>query len=399
MYTLGEWAYRVRYTLRRFVRALRSRFSVERLSGPIQRADHTASIIVAGTRPGGGYPASLVFATTPERALLADVPLWNLPSTLAQLSPSVDLVMARVDALSASLLFGQNYLRAPAAVTPYLKVPRVLRLLTTGRNRKGLRNDLNRVARNGFTCQLSHSEADLAEFYRDYYVPYARQRFGEHAFLVSHRLFRRRFKHGGLLWALRDDERVAGATFVHGRIVLRLEAIGARGGDTSIMQLGAFLALCWAQIEHAHALGCKEVNFGPSPAILTDGTLRFKRKFGARIVDGGCSSRRLLRWQELNPTVLALLATAPLVFQEQGRASAVTVLDTAKPASQETVTQAYRFLHMPGLHTIHLLSAAGFAEDVTAPPQSCLTDLSTLRDENLATLLASGALTHRAAQE
>jgi hypothetical protein len=397
MYTLEEWAYRVRTTLRGFLRALRSRFSVERLSGPIQRTGHLASIIVAGRQPGGGYPASLVFAGLPTRDLLNDVPLWALPRTLAQLTGSVDLVIARVDALSASVLFGRNYLRTPTAVTPYLKVPQVLRLLTTGNNRKGLRNDLNRVARNGLTCELSHSEADLAEFYRDFYVPYARQRFGEHAFVVSYRLFRRRFKYGGLFWALKDGQRVAGATFVHGRIVLRLEALGTRAGDTSIMQSGAFLALCWAEIEHAHALGCKEVNFGPSPAILTDGTLRFKRKFGTRIVDRGCSSRRLYRWYELNPTVLALLATAPTVFQEQGHSSVVTVLDAGKPASQEAVTQAYRFLRMPGLHTMHLLSGAGFADDVTPPPQSCLTDLSVLGNENLATLLASGALTQRAA--
>jgi hypothetical protein len=395
MYAMEEWAYRVRYTLRGFVRALRSRFSVERLSGPLQRTDHLASIVVAGRRPGGGYPASLIFAGSPGRSLLARVPLWALPRTLEQLTRSVDLLIARVDPLSARMLFGGNYLHTPAWVTPYLHIPQDLSLLTTGKHRKSLRNDLNRAARNGLRCQLSHSETDLAEFYHNFYVPYARQRFGEHASFVSFQLLRRRFKHGGLFWALRDGERVAGATFVHGRTLLRFEALGAAHGDPRPVGQGAFTALYWALIQHAGALGCKEVSFGPSSSVLTAGTLRYKRKFGARIVDGGYSDRRLLRWQELNPTVLALLATAPLVFEERGHPSAVTVLDTATPASQDDVTQAYRFLHMSGLHRIHLLSGAGFQEDVTAPPQACLTDLNTLGRENLAVLLSSGALGRR----
>jgi hypothetical protein len=392
---MEDWAYRVRYVLRGFVRALKARFSVERLSERTERYGHPTSIIVAAKRPGGGLPASLVFAGSPERTILDNVPLWALPRTLEQLTPTVDLVMARVDALSARMLFGSSYLSVPAWVTMHLDVPHDLSLLTTGKHRKGLRNDLNRVTRNGLTCELSHCEAELDGFYHEYYVPYARQRFGEHAAIVSLRVFRRRFRHGGLVWALLDGERVAGANFIHGRTVLRLEALGTRGGDPRPVRLGAFVALCWAQIQHAHAWGCKEISFGPSSTVLTAGTLRYKRKFGARIVDGGYSARRLLRWPKLNPTVLALLATAPLVFVEQGHPSAVRVLDVATPASRDEVRQAHRFLRMPGLHRIHLLSGAGFADDVTAPPQTCLTDLSTLANENLAALLSSGVLAER----
>jgi hypothetical protein len=199
-------------------------------------------------------------------------------------------------------------------------------------------------------------------------------------------------KHGGLFWVLREGKRLAGCTFVHGTIVYRLQAIGAAHGDPSILELGAFVALYWAQIQHAHTLGCKEISFGGSRAFLSDGTLRFKRKFGARIVDPGHSARRLLSWTELNPTVIALLKHAPLIFQEKRHLSALSILDCNRPATQDEVNQAHRFLRMPGLYAIHLLSASGFAANVIAPTHTRLVDVNALQSGNVPELLVADAL-------
>jgi len=392
MQAIEARAFPLRYALRGFVRALKTGFAVERLSGTTKRHGLPASIIVAGTRPGGGYPANQVFARAPKRVLLSSEPLWMLPRTLAELTPSADLVLARVDALSARMLFSSDYLHIPSWVTMRLEVPRDLCSPTAGKRAKSLRADLARVQQNRITCELSHSAADLEEFYHGFYVPYARQHFGQGARPVGLPVFLRRFEHGGLFWALQDGQRIAGGNFVAGSAMLRLEALGTRDGDRCIVEMGAFTALCWAQIKHAHALGCREVSFNASPGVLTDGTLRYKRKFGARIVDLGYSARRLLRWAKLNPTVVAVLATTPLIFQEQGHPSTLRALDVAKRASQDEVAQAYRFLRTPGLYRIHLLSPAGFADHVTAPPQTCLLDLRTIGEDNLATLLTSGAL-------
>jgi hypothetical protein len=397
VYEIQEWTYAVHYRLRGLVRSLKTPFPVVKLSGRTERSGPSASTIVAARQPRSAYLANLVFADSPEHALLDSVSLCALPRTLDRLTPSVELVMARVDTLSARLLFDANYLYTPQWVELWLKMPQNLKSLTTGYHKKGLRNDLRRVARNRLTCELSHSEADLEDFYRNFYAPYARQRFGKYAQFVDLRVFRRRYKRGGLFWALQNGKRVAGANFVHRPGVLRLEASGALDGDPNIVESGAFVALYWAQIQHAHALGCKAVNFGGSRGILTDGPLRYKRKFGARIVDRGYTSQWLIRWQKLNPSILALLAKAPLVFRERGHLSAVSVLDVAAPASRDEVAQAHRFLYTPGLYNLHLLSAAGFADDVIAPSQTCLTDLNTLGTENLAALLTSGALAERSA--
>ena len=395
MYALQERTYAVRYRLRTFARALRSRFPVVRLSGRTQRDGHHGSIIVAGRQPAATYLAEFIFASPPECTVLGNVPLWALPRMLASLTPSVDLVIGRVDTLSARLFFDSNYLHAPEWVELWLTVPADLSSLTTGYHNKGLKKDLRRVTRNGITCELSQSQADLEVYYHDFYVPYARLRFGAYSQLTSLAVLRRRLKYGGLRWALRDGQRLAGSTFVHGDIVYRSQTLGAAEGDASVLQSGAFVALYWAAIEHAHALGCKEVDFGGSQAILTDGTLRFKRKFGVRLVDRGYSARRVLRWSKLNPTVLTLLRTAPLIFQEGRHLSALSMLDLDQPAEPDEVRQAYRFLRMPGLYGIHLLSAAGFTRDVTAPPRTCLVDLYALRNGDLSELLSAGMLESR----
>jgi hypothetical protein len=377
--------------LSRLLSAITNRYTVTRLQARTTQRGLPASVLVVGTAPRAHYLAEIFLQASSTGTPLGAVPLWALPRTLEQLAGSVDLVVARVGPRWARLLFGHHYLCVPEWVDQWLTVPDDPDSLCRGKHGKSLRKAIRRAHEHGITFQVSHSDADLEEFYHQYHVPFARHHFGQHARIDNRRILRRLFRQGGLIWALHNDQRVAASVYTRQGAMLRLVTFAMVTGKPNLTELGVHTALNWFEIQHAHDLGCREIHFGGARGLLTDGVLRHKRKWQTRLVERRQSYLYLLHWQTLNPSVLALLAAAPLVILDRGNLSAVGALDAGAPASQDEVTRAYHFLWTSGLHTLHLLSPSGFQADVTPPPQTCLVDLADRRTKDLSKLLSTGA--------
>ena len=376
----------------RLFRSLTVRVPVTKLRAPVGQQGEPASVIVAGAQPWVEYLPGLFFQGSPQREPLGEVPVWVLPRTLERLASSVSLVIARVDRLSARLLFGDGYLWVPEMVGLWLKVAEDVEWLSASNRRETVRSDIRRLRKNRLLCEISHSEADLAEFYHHFYTPFVQRRFGKYAWPPALRDLRRGFQRGGLIWVVQDGQRIAGSVFERQGTVLRLLRLGTIGGDYSVAKLGALMAIYYFLIEHAHHTGCEEMDFGGSRALLTDGRLRYKRKWGMKLLQEKRSYQFLIRWEHLDQSVLTVLAqTAPL-FREQGYLSAVSALNCEGPATQDEITRAYRFLWTPGLRNLYLLSASGFRLDINAPPHTRLIDLRALQAADLPRLLTSGEL-------
>jgi len=365
------------------VRAAAGTYTVTRLEGRTVQHDHAAAIAVVGMAPRARYLAEILLADSRERTLFEAVPLWSLPRTMRQLTQSADLVIACLHPRWAHLLLRDRYLRVPEWVDQWLTLPDDPDLLCQGRHGKSLRKAIRRVQEQGLTCQVSHSEADLEEFYYEYHVPFVQHHFGDHARVDNLRILRRLFKQGGLIWAVQDGQRIAASVFTRQGTVLRFLTFATAGGSRDLTELGVHTALNWHEIQHARDLGCREINFGGARGMLADGVLRHKRKWQTRLVARRQSHLFLLSWTTLNAAVCDMLATAPLLFLEGGHLSAFSMLDTSAPASQDDVTRAYRFLWTPGLHRLHLLSPLGFDRDVKPPLQTCLVDLNALGNQSL----------------
>jgi hypothetical protein len=357
------------------VRATARKYTVTRLEGRTVQHDHAAGIAVVGMTPRARYLAEILLADTHEHTLFEAVPLWSLPRIMEQLTQSVDLVMARLHPRWAHLLFGDRYLRVPEWVDQWLTLPDDLDSLCRGKRGKSLRKAIRYAHEQGITCQVSHSEADLEEFYHEYHVPFVSHHFGDQARIDNLRILRRLFKLGGLIWAVQDGQRIAASAFTEQGGVFRLLTFAPAVGMPNATELGVHTALNWFEIQHARDLGCQEINFGGARGVLSDGVLRHKRKWQTRLVERKQSHLFLLGWKTLNGALCDVLAAAPLLFFEGGHLSAFSVLNSPAPASQDDVTRAYRFLWTPGLHLLHLLSPSGFEGDVMPPPRSCLVDL------------------------
>lgn len=254
------------------------RIPVAVLRGSTPRNNSSRTLLVAGDENRTEYMSHRFFEYKPSREEVGKISLWNLPHTLRGLRTSADFTIACVDKLSARLLFDTDYLSVPEWTGLALTVPEDVSALKRGSS--SLKEDLRILRLNKLTYRVTRSVSDFESFYHTMYVPFLTNRHGSQAIVRSVDQLRRRFRQGGLIWALKDEQPIAGAVFQLSNKVLRLLVLGTVNGDWVPVKSGALTGLYLFVIKHAKKIGCEHVDLGGSRPSLNDGLLRYKRKWG-----------------------------------------------------------------------------------------------------------------------
>jgi hypothetical protein len=291
-----------------------------------------ASVLFAGPESGAteSYVAHRFFAAPPTREHLDAVPIWKLGATLARRRADVDLVVARLDQISARLALGDGYVAVPEWVGALAPVPEDAREFC--RRSNSFANNLNRAVRTGLAARVSHDLREFDDFFDRMYVPFTRALHGAEAALSNRARMRRCFRQGGLVFAERAGKASMGALYRTRGSTLDLVVLGTPDGDLTPRRDGASFALELFVFEHARAIGCTHVDFGGSRPSPADGLLVYKARWGSRVMTTRSMFYDLsLCWDRLTPALLAFLATTPLVFrQADGLAGVIAVPDARR---------------------------------------------------------------------
>lgn len=185
---------------------------------------------------------------------------------------------------------------------------------------KSLRSDLNRIARGGYTLEVtSGSAADWDEFERGMLIPYTRGRFGEEAWIPSAGLMRALKRRGLLHFVRKDGRRVAGACLVCHRDEAWTVLFGTKDGDLALMREGAQAAHYSLAIDWARGLGVRRIDYGPSSAFQLDGIARVKRKWGMSAVRDPLAPLIAIRADPTKPALRRVMERQPfLVLASDG---------------------------------------------------------------------------------
>src|SRR5688572_2066619 len=178
-----------------------------------------AAIVTAGTGRGIDYLVDRFFEGDREQEPIGNVPLWRLARTLKGLRASVDMTIARVDRITAGLLFDSEYLAVPEWVGTRLPLPCPARS-------RSLKKELQHASRGNFSSELTRTEQDFQTFYDTMYVPFIRKRYGQQAAIRRFYSMRRLYRHGGVIWLKQGGQRVAGLMFHQRQQKLDLVALG-----------------------------------------------------------------------------------------------------------------------------------------------------------------------------
>ncbi|MGH7801710.1 MAG: hypothetical protein ACREOW_13975 [Thermodesulfobacteriota bacterium] len=362
------------------------RIPIAILRGHISPDGHPGTVIVAGSLHEVNHLIWGLFEDQPKWDPICEVPLWKLARTLRRLRISADLTIARLDQFSARLFFGADYLVVPEWIGSRLVVPEDP--LKLAHESHSLEEDLRIVCKNRLTYEVTHAEKDFMVFYHTMYAPFIVKRHGQQAVVHDIYRIRRIFNRGGLLLVKQNGQPVAGVIFQEKNQILRLFFLGTLNGAWAPVKAGAIAGLYLFSIEHAKTLGCKIVDFGGSRPSLNDGLLRYKKKWGMNLIDKSDNYYEfLVYWNHFNNSVISFLSNTPLIFRNHHGLSAISVIKHDKPVTLIEAREIHRYMWIPGLHRLYIVSNSGWQSGISTPPQTHLLDATTIRNCDPSTLL------------
>ncbi|BAU48098.1 hypothetical protein SVA_1536 [Sulfurifustis variabilis] len=179
---------------------------------------------------------------------------------------------------------------------------------TSGR----LQADLRRLRKLPHRVHTTRAPSEIYRFYCEFYEPYIRSTFGACACLSSWEEVEARLPQSELFWIMRDGERLAGQIVLYEPERVRAWCLGVKSGARELVRAGVIAALYQAEIQHLAGNGYTRLHVGASRPFLTDGVLRFKRKWGMRLVDHS-DRGLLLTVRRASEPLRAFLAGHPFV--------------------------------------------------------------------------------------
>ena len=280
------------------------------------------------------------------------MPIWRLRAALARRRASVDLVVARLDRLSATLALDASYVAVPEWVGARAPVPDDARQFCRAQQEPC--HNMARGRRAGLRPEVSHELRDFDDFYDRMYVPFVRagstateavvSNRAAHATLLSPRRPRVGGRDGaagvaGVLYRTpRDDPRSGRAR--HAPTAISRRARDGRGLRARALRLRAR--------PRARLHGGRLRRLAP----VTD--RRPARLQGALGLRASSTNRTMfydlcLAWDRLTPPLLAFLTRTPLIFrQSDGLAALWASVDTSEIGAARPVLQSLRRLYLLG---------------------------------------------------
>ena len=348
------------------------------LRGKTPNEGAQGTVIAAGSEKQIKYLASHFFQEKPKWEELGDTPLWNLPGRLKSMRSSADLTVVHIDRLSARLAFGKEYLAVPEWIGWVLEVPEDISELSRGN--PSLKSDLRAISLNNFTSDITYSDSDFDFFYSRMYVPSVLKRHGGQGRMENYYKLRRCFRNGGLLRVRQNGKHVAGGVFQPMGKTLRFLILGTLDGDWEIVKEGGVAALYLFIINHAKGFSFRCLDFGGSRPSLNDGLLRYKRKWGMKIIENKYVYHDfLVYWNRLSDPVFSFLSNSPLIFRDKNGLSVIKTVDSDEPITQAELEKINRAIATPGLSRIYLAAAKGWQEGIAGLPKTHLLEASEFR--------------------
>lgn len=281
------------------------------LTGTARFSAAPLTAIYAGNGGAFGFLRDLFF----DNALATPVTRFATPlglrTTPLSRTDRVGVVLTELPPLWRFMVPVKAGIRVPAWIRQEVRLPPRMdagnRLLP-----RSLERETDRlVRRHGYRLVLSRSQSDARRFYRTLYGPYVRSRFGDAAVVVPEQTFLAGSRGHELAILRQDVDWAAGVLLQRRGNRLRLGWFGAR---TDPPPPGASEVLDVLSMRHAYTRGVRRVHMGNSRPCLTDGVVRYKRRFHAHMLPSRYPQPCLFIYlTNHSPAALECLRRQPLV--------------------------------------------------------------------------------------
>lgn len=142
-------------------------------------------------------------------------------------------------------------------------------------------SDLRKMRK--YNYEISNDIGKLKFFYEEMYLPYIKRRYGDYAYIKNFNNLEQILKNGELILIKLGGEYVSGALCEVSDNVYYCRKNGVL--DESFIKEGALVATYYFSVLRAKEKDVKVVDFGQSRPFLSDGVLRHKSHWEAKILE------------------------------------------------------------------------------------------------------------------
>lgn len=230
------------------------------------------------------------------------------------------------------------------------------------RMRRKTRREAQRMIRKFELHTHVVSGEDYAEeFYDNLYAPYIRSRHGDSAVVIDRTAALSKLRSSQIVQLLVEDKVIGAAQIDTQGSVLALGWTGLTDLQDKPELRGAADALDYFCMKYAFDSGCKVIDMGHSRSVLSDGILKYKKKWGAN-VSVGVVPQGLMKFEvrELSKACHHFLSSNPMLSVTDSNLEAHVVLPHKLQEAKEI--EAYiADLFVEGIVKIHVYYREGLA--------------------------------------
>lgn len=304
--------------------ARKLRFNTWLLDGRERNSGQNISALFLGGGAGKTYLADRIFGDDYRETPAGREWLWNLPRVLQQRPVDIVVVTGIGPGLYRYLSGGRDFF-IPYWVKGEIVFNELRARLKTSEH---LKSDVRRIRKNNFVYEVTRSPERFDDFYHTMYVPHIRNAYGRTALLMRYGQMKELEGQCELMLVTQQGVPLAGQILIyeHGRV--RCWSIGVKDGNREYVRMGAQAALYWYAMQHLSGQGYEAIHAGSSRAFLRDGVLRFKNKWGMRMLE---PTRKGFLLKPLRRTqgVMSFLVNNPFIHIEHGQYVGIGFADAA----------------------------------------------------------------------
>jgi len=227
------------------------------------------------------------------------------------------------------------------------------------KNSSSVKDDLRRIRKNKIVCELSHNSAELRAFYDNIYLPYILARHGELALPDGWDVMVNTAKGGELILTKSATGELLGGILL-GRKSKRIyaRAVGQISNGKAIMNTGVGSALYLACFERAKLHGYDRVGFGLTGPFLNDGLLKFKKKWGLRLLNESMHGI-WLQFNNATPAVESFLINNPFIYRDADKIYGIVFTADPELMDDQSLHTLNSLYYLPGMESLQICRVSG----------------------------------------
>ncbi len=305
------------------------RFPVYFLEGKECVSGKDLSLAYIGRGAEKTYLATLAFCGEYRETLTGNIWIWNLGRWMRRQSADM-VIVANVGPRLYRMLSGGGGFYVPNWVRGEIVFEDASEKMKTSGH---VKSDLRRIRKNEFDFEVTQSTSRFDEFYHTMYVPHVAKQFGRLAQPMEYGRMKSLEDSSELLLVTKQGQALAGQILVYEGDRVRCWSIGVKDGNHDYVRMGAQAALYYFEIQYLSERGYQAMHVGASRPFLRDGVLRFKNKWGMRLL-GTSREGFMLKPLRKSAGVLNFLANNPFISQLDGK-SVGNIFTGCSPLSVE----------------------------------------------------------------